>query len=57
MSNRLSISRQWIVYSDRMSIAACADEGSAVRLITEHSASRNVIRKSTTMDVSENPPA
>jgi hypothetical protein len=51
------IGRLWIVYADRVSIAACADEDSAVRLIAEDSAAKNIIRKSTALDVSENPPA
>jgi hypothetical protein len=51
------IGRLWIVYADRVSIATCADEDSAVRLIAEDSAAKNIIRKSTALDVSENPPA
>src|SRR5258706_12810843 len=31
------IGHQWIVYADRLSIAACADEASALKLIAEDS--------------------
>jgi hypothetical protein len=31
---------QWLVFADRQSIAVCADENEAVKLITEHSAAR-----------------
>jgi hypothetical protein len=48
------IGRQWIVYADRVSIAACADEESALVLIAEHSAARKAIREPTGLDVSEN---
>jgi hypothetical protein len=34
------IGHQWIVYADRVSIAACADEASALKLIAEDSATR-----------------
>jgi len=32
------IGHQWIVYADRLSIAACADEASALKLMAEDSA-------------------
>jgi hypothetical protein len=48
------IGRQWIVYADRVSIAACADEESALVLIAEHSATKKAVRKPTGSDVSEN---
>ncbi len=51
------IGRQWIVYADRVSIAACADEELAVKLIIEDSAAKIAIRRSTALDVSDNPPA
>ena len=51
------IGRQWIVYADRVSIAACADEESAIKLIIEDSAAKNATRRSTAFDVGENPPA
>jgi hypothetical protein len=41
------IGHQWIVYADRLSIGACADEDSALKLIAEDSAANNVRRKST----------
>ena len=40
------IGHQWIVYADRQSIAACADETSALKLIAEDSAANGVTRKS-----------
>ena len=48
------IGRQWIVYADRVSIAACTDEESAIRLIVADSAAKNALRRSTALDVSEN---
>jgi hypothetical protein len=39
------IGRQWIVYADRRSIAACDDEASALKLIAEDSAANNAARK------------
>ena len=41
------IGHQWIVYADRLSIGACADEDSALKLIAEDSAANSVTRKST----------
>ena len=32
---------QWLVFADRQSIAVCADENQAVKLMTEHSAARS----------------
>jgi len=48
------IGHQWIVYADRLSIAACADEHSALKVIAEDSATR----KSTVHDIraSKSPP-
>lgn len=40
------IGHQWIVYADRLSIAACADEASALKLIAEDSAANEATRKS-----------
>ena len=40
------IGHQWIVYADRLSIAACADEASALKLIAEDSAANDATRKS-----------
>jgi hypothetical protein len=40
------IGYQWIVYADRLSIAACADEASALKLIAEDSAVNAATRKS-----------
>jgi hypothetical protein len=50
------IGRLWIVYADRVSIAACADEELALKRIAEDSAAKNVIRESTASDATENPP-
>jgi len=53
------IGHQWIVYADRLSIGACADEDSALKLIAEDSAANNAARKSTVHGIraSKNPPA
>ncbi len=53
------IDHQWIAYADRLSIAACADEASALKLIAEDSAARGVARKTTVHDIrqSKNPRA
>ena len=40
------IGHQWIVYADRLSIGACADEDSALKLIAEDSAAKSAARKS-----------
>jgi hypothetical protein len=37
---------QWLVFADRQSIAVCADENEAVKLMTEHSAARSRSRSS-----------
>jgi hypothetical protein len=37
---------QWLVFADRQSIAVCADENEAVKLMTEHSAARSRSRNS-----------
>jgi hypothetical protein len=41
------VGRQWIVYADRQTIGACADEASALKMITEDSAAKSALRKST----------
>jgi hypothetical protein len=41
------IGHQWMVYADRKSIAACADEAAALKLIAEDSAAKFAMRKST----------
>ena len=41
------IGHQWIVYADRLSIGACADEDSALKLIAEDSAAKSATRKPT----------
>jgi hypothetical protein len=54
------IGHQWIVYADRQSIACCADEASALKLIAEDSAASSTTRKSTVRGVrasKQNPPA
>jgi len=53
------IGHQWIVYADRVSIAACSDEASALKLIAEDSAANSATRKSTVHDIraSKRPPA
>jgi len=40
------IGQQWMVCADGKSIAACADEASALNLIIEHSAAKSARRKS-----------
>jgi hypothetical protein len=50
------IGRLWIVYADRVSIAACVDEKSALKLIAEDSAAKSVMRRSAALLVGENPP-
>ena len=51
------IGHQWIVYADRLSIGACADEDSALKLISEDSAANGATRKSTVRGSKQNPPA
>jgi hypothetical protein len=53
------IGHQWIVYADRLSIRACADEDSALKLIAEDSAANSAARESTVYGIrgSKNPPA
>jgi hypothetical protein len=54
------IGHQWIVYADRLSIGACADEASALKLIAEDSATNRATRKSTVRGIKvskQNPPA
>jgi hypothetical protein len=45
------IGHQWIVYADRLSVGACADEDSALKLIVEHSAANSATRKSTVQGI------
>jgi hypothetical protein len=40
------IGHQWIVYADRLSIAACADEASALKLMAEDSVASSGTRNS-----------
>jgi hypothetical protein len=53
------IGHQWIVYADPLSIRACADEDSALKLIAEDSAANSAACKSTVHGIraSKNPPA
>jgi hypothetical protein len=44
------IGHQWIVYADRLSIGACADEESAFKLIAEDSATNGASRRSTELE-------
>ncbi len=49
---------QWLVFADRHSIAVCADENEALKLITEHSAARSRSHNSADDNWAEqNPPA
>jgi hypothetical protein len=52
------IGHQWIVYADRLSIGACADEDLALKLIAEDSAAKSATRKSTVTVIGQakNPP-
>ena len=45
------IGHQRIVYADRQSIGACADEVSALNLIAEHSAANRATRRSTAQGI------
>ena len=45
------IGHQWIVYADRLSIAACADEASALKLMAEDSAASSTTRNSRVQDI------
>jgi hypothetical protein len=54
------IGHQWMVYADRQSIGACADEESALKLIAQDSAANAATRKSTVRGIRasrQNPPA
>jgi hypothetical protein len=54
------IGHQWMVYADRQSIGACADEESALKLIAQDSAANGATRKSTVRGITasrQNPPA
>jgi hypothetical protein len=54
------IGHQWIVHADRLSIGACADEDSALKLIAEDSAANRATRKSAicgTREGKQNPTA
>jgi hypothetical protein len=50
------IGHQWIVYADRLSIGACADEDSALKLIAEDSAANAASRKSKVQDIRASKP-
>ena len=50
------IGHQWIVYADGLSIAACADEDSALKLIAEDSAAHRATRKSTVQGIRASKP-
>ena len=43
---------QWLVFADRQSIALCADENEAVKVMTEHSA--RSLRSGNSVDVVQN---
>jgi hypothetical protein len=51
------IGHRWIVYADRLSIAACADEASALKLIAEVSAANEATRKTTQANTRRREPA
>lgn len=49
---------QWLVFANRQSIAVCADENEALKLVTEHSAARSRSHNSADDNLAEqNPPA
>jgi hypothetical protein len=50
------IGHQWIVYADRLSIGACADEDSALKLIAEDGAANRATRKSTVQGIRASKP-
>ena len=50
------IGHQWIIYADRLSIGACADEDSALKLIAEDSAANRATRKSTVQGIRASKP-
>jgi hypothetical protein len=45
------IGHQWIVYADRLSIAACADEASALKLMAEDSDASSATRNLRVQDI------
>jgi hypothetical protein len=51
------IGHQWIAYADRRSIAGCADEASALKLIAEHSAANKATCKATQTKTHQREPA
>jgi hypothetical protein len=54
------IGHQWMVYADRQSIGACADEESALKMIAQDSAANGATRKSMVRGITasrQNPPA
>lgn len=51
------IGHQWIVYADRRSIAGCADEASALKLIAEHCAANKATCKATQAKTHQREPA
>jgi hypothetical protein len=48
---------QWLVFADRLSIALCADENEAVKVMTEHSARSRRQANSVDCCPEQNPPA
>ena len=44
----------WMVFADRRSICACADENEALRLMAEHSAANNVDHANLLMTIAAN---
>jgi hypothetical protein len=50
------IGHHWVVYADRLSIGACTDEDSALKLIAEDSAANDAIRKSTVQGIRASKP-
>jgi hypothetical protein len=50
------IGHQWIIYADRLSIGACADEDTALKLIAEDSAANRATRESTVQGIRASKP-
>jgi hypothetical protein len=44
----------WMVFADRRSICACADENEALRLMAEHSAANNCRSRKSAYDIAPN---
>jgi len=47
---------QWLVFANRQSIAVCADENEALKLVTEHSAARSRSHNSADDNLAEQNP-